>query len=1630
MTKPNDNNSRPSGGGDSWSAAVVALHREGHRDLKDQGIDSKDVHSSAASEKGPAFRVTVTNGDDERGRNKHNSKTTRQPWNVTSNNVQPRPMSPVANALLSQPTASLTSSGHGTTDGGARNGKRGGRVNANGEGSEGKDEAANSAPATEKKPQREAPSCIYIEHEVLLTDTLQGLCLAYKISATRLRMENKFSGNSLQLAPKTLKIPIDPEKVKSLRLVKADRDAAGEKGEAAFDEKKSRSEETEEAALEEDPIKLTRESCSQEEEDKGVLSERILSDNAYLSHEEEMDPWMMPSGTRSPSSVAAEEEKSSFPDDDDDEEGGSLFALRVDDSKRLLRESVASLSIRVDDVLTRTERNFLETLLESNNPGVAEACVAARQRLMDGDLFWHAVGGRAAGGVGELEPVEVATLGAESGVYSCVSDLYSVGTSVQDAKEGEVLQFVPQCDEDLCDEMKRGSKDIVVLSRSEDIVVPSKSADSATAVVPPASVAVETPAAITDNCLENSTKERLDRLEERRRQSNRLLRAHEAGLVVTPAGSARRSLARMGLPMGEVSYGASPPPRMPLSPMEDDGRSKGDSSAEETEQQAVDDILSSFSNAVKVEEGDNAVIEQAMFEKALAKMDERTLRRMEKEEKKKGNLWSSETEMAVARPSAPNVYAGCITPFGMGLLRTHFASKQFSIQRETSHSSSYTRYDSFLLNATETVESDGLLFRGNATDNDDDTDNDSLLDAAMDTGFLDDSDNDSDNDNESDNDFLLDAAMDTGFLNNSVRKRKKVSDDERLRNILVNAGFKDTKSYDTTDTLVLEASPEDDEDILALSARSTNTVAMLMRGGPSYRNVDMFRGAGDDEEVDDEKKMQKKNEFPDEKGLNGPPLENLNTSNVSFGAKQSSPPAAAAVVAADDMKGNPTDDDASDGDVSIPSLHSDLGELPSLLPPLPAVDRLSQSARAPRSSARRRATIGIMKTSSSNNSGATKKYKRSVSWNRRVFAKEDAKDAARASAAALKRQDSASDGLSVISFPNLATALPIIRSNSIVSESMTSVLSHIPTLSHAQPVRSPRGSSSVATAGPPLISHAHSIRSDFGEPMTDHLDECSLNSEYCIGPGPSRPKRAVWESPLVSAKDKKKNNKARNVSSSAGGDGEGDKEEHLVFIHPTSQTRNYEGVGMEIENFPQATVVVPAIETMGSDAHERYQNMISIIDDSVRSTRSLMAQRFDDSFRSNRSLAQRFDDSVRSARTNNNSWTNRFHFDESLRSSPGRGLSLSGRSRRGSANSRTDAPPITSLDDSFVIKNIHFERHTSEILRSLSNEDLMSTCHLKTTDGGLTRGCKHNEPSPAAHEIGNMLSNAGSWEDLESNPSFPMTSVNAWPVLEDECAEGYNGALLFRILGTSASDKECHPHVLSPPLMETLQNFLPPAVSFYNFWLKYSLVRDGPSLPSLLRNIRGSKDTLVAIETVGGEVFGSFTSSPWRKNRSHCCDGGDEEAFLWRMRRTRAAKDAQRSVLDQARLESELDVYHWAGRMDDWVQYCTKDILAVGRGGPLSNEQVDGEDGRELPPQKPVLSKAAEEVGGFGLSIDADLLSGTSSSCAAFRNPPLSASCPDGSPFKILNIEVWTMTPCSNIDDAENLEMRNLFLEG
>merc|ERR1712216_256303 len=106
----------------------------------------------------------------------------------------------------------------------------------------------------------------------------------------------------------------------------------------------------------------------------------------------------------------------------------------------------------------------------------------------------------------------------------------------------------------------------------------------------------------------------------------------------------------------------------------------------------------------------------------------------------------------------------------------------------------------------------------------------------------------------------------------------------------------------------------------------------------------------------------------------------------------------------------------------------------------------------------------------------------------------------------------------------------------------------------------------------------------------------------------------------------------------------------------------------------------------------------------------------------------------------------------------------------------------------------------------------------------------------------------------------------------------------FKILGTSHDDVSCQPHVLSPIQMINLQPHLPNSKRGESYWLKYSLVRDGASAMTFLQNVRGSTHTLLATETIDGEVFGGFFSNTWAIQNSYF---GTGESFLWKMKTRR-----------------------------------------------------------------------------------------------------------------------------------------------
>jgi hypothetical protein len=145
----------------------------------------------------------------------------------------------------------------------------------------------------------------------------------------------------------------------------------------------------------------------------------------------------------------------------------------------------------------------------------------------------------------------------------------------------------------------------------------------------------------------------------------------------------------------------------------------------------------------------------------------------------------------------------------------------------------------------------------------------------------------------------------------------------------------------------------------------------------------------------------------------------------------------------------------------------------------------------------------------------------------------------------------------------------------------------------------------------------------------------------------------------------------------------------------------------------------------------------------------------------------------------------------------------------------------------------------------------------------------------------------------------------------------------FLILGADGDD--LNPRVMTPSMMEALRGFMPYRVSESNFWMKYSLVRDGASLATLLASVRGSTYTLIGVETNHGEVFGSFSGTPWRISGKWY---GNGEAFLWRLKKPRYTSPTNSR---KPNFEREMEVYPYTG-YDEMVQFCTAKTIAVGGG--------------------------------------------------------------------------------------------------
>ncbi|KAL3910303.1 MAG: hypothetical protein SGILL_007746 [Bacillariaceae sp.] len=239
--------------------------------------------------------------------------------------------------------------------------------------------------------------------------------------------------------------------------------------------------------------------------------------------------------------------------------------------------------------------------------------------------------------------------------------------------------------------------------------------------------------------------------------------------------------------------------------------------------------------------------------------------------------------------------------------------------------------------------------------------------------------------------------------------------------------------------------------------------------------------------------------------------------------------------------------------------------------------------------------------------------------------------------------------------------------------------------------------------------------------------------------------------------------------------------------------------------------------------------------------------------------------------------------------------------------------------------------------------------------------------------------------ELYSPDNHYMEHYDPWMFSEvDE--DGLSRTDNFHILGTSRDDKSAQPHVLSPILMQSLQEHLPRSNRGESFWLKYSLVRDGASTISFLQHLRGSRHTMLVCETVDGDVFGFFGTQPWVVQPSYF---GSGESFVWRMHHSRILENGEEyhagNMGEQVEREAEIEVYpaltHTGNR---FYQLCQHDKIAVG-GGVCSTPQDFGKS------ETPEIYQP-EDIGFALVFDDESLLHGTTSACMTFQSPPLAKS--------------------------------------
>ena len=160
----------------------------------------------------------------------------------------------------------------------------------------------------------------------------------------------------------------------------------------------------------------------------------------------------------------------------------------------------------------------------------------------------------------------------------------------------------------------------------------------------------------------------------------------------------------------------------------------------------------------------------------------------------------------------------------------------------------------------------------------------------------------------------------------------------------------------------------------------------------------------------------------------------------------------------------------------------------------------------------------------------------------------------------------------------------------------------------------------------------------------------------------------------------------------------------------------------------------------------------------------------------------------------------------------------------------------------------------------------------------------------------------------------------------------------------------------------------------------------------------------IPIDTPSISSTKSFTSSPWQLQNEYFGTGA---SFVWKMRHKPG--DPSSSFYEEEGCDNKLHAFPLSTEGTP-VQLCRYDIMGVGVGDIHSHNENSDQ----------FVGKDADDLG-FAIVLDRNLLRGKTSPSNAFCSPRLTNE-GDGT-FEVRNLEIWTFTPCSNVENAKQLEL-------